>query len=89
MLDHVGLDKQKVATDERAKKVLGPELTKRVDQLAGKRLKIEQVRQEGGREVLVFRGGRGGTRHEVINPGLTDEEMEAVQDDVFQALGWA
>jgi hypothetical protein len=42
LLDHVGLDKQKVATDDRAKKVLGPELTKRVDQLAGKRLKIKR-----------------------------------------------
>jgi hypothetical protein len=42
LLDHVGLNKQKVATDERAKKVLGPELTKRVDQLAGKRLKIKR-----------------------------------------------
>jgi hypothetical protein len=40
LLDHVGVDKQKVATDERARKVLGPELTKRVDQIAGKRLKI-------------------------------------------------
>jgi hypothetical protein len=42
LLDHVGLDKQTVATDVRAKKVLGPELTKRVDQLAGKRLKIKR-----------------------------------------------
>ncbi|HEU4731155.1 MAG TPA: hypothetical protein VFT22_24850 [Kofleriaceae bacterium] len=42
LLDHVGLDKQTVATDERAKKVLGPEVAKRVDQLAGKRLKIKR-----------------------------------------------
>jgi hypothetical protein len=56
--------------------------------LRRKRLKIDQVRQEGEQEVLILRCARTGTRHEVINPGLTDEEMEAVQEDVFQALGW-
>jgi hypothetical protein len=55
--------------------------------LRRKRFKIENTRQEGGQEVLVLRCGKGG-RHEVVNPGLTDEEMEAVQEDVFQALGW-
>jgi hypothetical protein len=53
-----------------------------------KRFKLEQVRQEGGREVLVLRCPRTGIRQTVIDPGLTDEEMESVQDDVFQALGW-
>jgi hypothetical protein len=27
-------------------------------------------------------------RHPVVNPDLSDEELAAVQDEVFQALGW-
>jgi hypothetical protein len=42
LLDHVGIDKQTVATNERAKKVLGPELTRRIDRLANKRFKIKE-----------------------------------------------
>jgi hypothetical protein len=53
-----------------------------------KRFKFEEARTDGGREVLILRCGRTGARHEVANPHLTDEEMTAVQDDVFQALGW-
>jgi len=53
-----------------------------------RRLKFEEARREGGREVLQLRCTRTGARHQVVNPGLSDEEMEAVQDDVFQALGW-
>ena len=53
-----------------------------------KRFKLEEARNEDGREVLCFRCGRTGARHEVANPRLTDEEMTAVQEDVFQALGW-
>ncbi len=53
-----------------------------------KRFKFEEARNEDGREVLVLRCGRTGARHEVVNPRLGDEEMAAVQDDVFQALGW-
>ena len=53
-----------------------------------KRFKFEETRNEDGREVLCLRCVRTGTRHEVANPRLTDEEMAAVQEDVFQALGW-
>ena len=53
-----------------------------------KRFKLEEARNEDGREVLCLRCGRTGTRYEVANPRLTDEEMAAVQEDVFQALGW-
>ena len=53
-----------------------------------KRFKFEETRNGGGREVLVLKCGRTGTRHEVANPHLTDEQMTAVQEDVFQALGW-
>jgi hypothetical protein len=44
--------------------------------------------EDGGRDTLVFRCARTGARHQVLDPKLSDEEIEAVQDDVFQALGW-
>jgi hypothetical protein len=54
-----------------------------------KRLRLEDVRQEGGQEILTVRDTRGGARHQVIDPGLPDDELEAVQDEVFQLLGWS
>jgi hypothetical protein len=53
-----------------------------------RRFQFEEARSEDGQEVLLLRCGRSGARHEVINPGLSDDEMAAVQDDVFAALGW-
>ncbi len=53
-----------------------------------RRLRIEKTQQDGGQEVLWMRCIRSGARHAVVNPGLTDEELATVQDDVFQALGW-
>jgi hypothetical protein len=54
-----------------------------------KRLRLEDVRQEDGQEVLSLRDARTGARHQVIDPGLPDDELEAVQDEVFQLLGWS
>jgi hypothetical protein len=56
--------------------------------LRRRRLKLEGEDRDGGREVLRLRCSRTGARHEVVNPGLSDEELAAAQDDVFQALGW-
>jgi hypothetical protein len=53
-----------------------------------RRLKFEETRQEGGQEVLCLRCARTGDRHAVVNPRLTEEEMQQVQEDVFQTLGW-
>jgi hypothetical protein len=53
-----------------------------------RRLRFEEATTEAGREVLVLRCARTGERHRVVNPGLADEELAAVQDDVFRALGW-
>jgi hypothetical protein len=53
-----------------------------------RRLRFEQTEQDGPQEVLWMRCTRTGARHAVVNPGLTDEELETVQEDVFQALGW-
>jgi hypothetical protein len=53
-----------------------------------RRLKLDGETREDGREVLRMRCPRTGTVHEVVNPRLSDGELTAVQDDVFEALGW-
>jgi hypothetical protein len=53
-----------------------------------KRLKFEEARAEAGQEVLKLRCARSGAEYEVVNPRLTEEEMLAVQDEVFKVLGW-
>ena len=54
-----------------------------------KRLKFEDVRTlPGGESVLVLRDAAGGGRHEVPDPKLSDAQLDAVQADVFQLLGW-
>jgi hypothetical protein len=53
-----------------------------------KRLKFEEAKTEGEQEVLLLRCVRTGAKHQVVNPGLTAEEMTAVQEEVFKVLGW-
>jgi hypothetical protein len=53
-----------------------------------RRLKFEETRQEGGQEILYLRCTRSGECYQVVHPRLTDEELLAVQDEVFQVLGW-
>jgi hypothetical protein len=53
-----------------------------------KRFKFEEARTEGGREILRLRCGRTRQAYEVVNPGLTAEELAAAQDEVFKVLGW-
>jgi hypothetical protein len=53
-----------------------------------KRLKFEEAKSEAEHEVLVLRCSRTGTKHDVVNPGLTEDEMTAVQEEVFKVLGW-
>lgn len=53
-----------------------------------KRLKFEDLRRADGRDVLVLRDAKSGGRHEVPDPRLTEAEIAAVQDEVFQAVGW-
>ena len=31
---------------------------------------------------------RGNTRFQVVDPALTDDELESVQEEVFRVLGW-
>lgn len=53
-----------------------------------RRLRLEDTRQEDGQELLTLRCTRTGTRTQVVDPGLADDEIEAVQDEVFEVLGW-
>jgi hypothetical protein len=53
-----------------------------------KRLKFEESTTDGEHEVLVLRSVGAGAKHEVVNPGMTEDEMTAVQEEVFKVLGW-
>jgi hypothetical protein len=53
-----------------------------------KRLKFEDVLIEDEREVLCLRCPVTKAVHHVVNPAISDEEIQAVQDSVFKVLGW-
>jgi hypothetical protein len=53
-----------------------------------KRFKFEEVRTEGGQEVLYLRCTRTRAQYQAVNPRLTEAAMAAVQDEVFKVLGW-
>lgn len=53
-----------------------------------KRLRFDEARSEGDQEVLVLRCVRTRNLYRVLNPRLTEEEMAAVQEEVFKVLGW-
>jgi hypothetical protein len=54
-----------------------------------KRFKFEDAgRDEQGRDVLIVRESRDGTVHTVVDPRLDDEQIAAVQAEVFRVLGW-
>ena len=53
-----------------------------------KRFRFSEAVKENGQEWLSLRCTRTGAMHRVLNPLLSDEETAAVQEEVFQALGW-
>jgi hypothetical protein len=54
-----------------------------------KRFRFEDVaRDDAGRDVLLLKDAKGGTIHQVIDPRLTDDQIAAVQTEVFRVLGW-
>lgn len=53
-----------------------------------KRFKFEEAKSEHGQEFLCLRCVRTRALHQVVNPRLTEEEMAAVQEEVFKVLGW-
>ena len=54
-----------------------------------KRFKFEDaIRDDQGRDVMIVRDARGGATHHIVDPRLTDEQIAAVQTEVFRVLGW-
>ena len=53
-----------------------------------RRLRLEDTRREGGEEVWLMRCTRSNTRFQVVDPALSDDELESVQEEVFRVLGW-
>lgn len=54
-----------------------------------KRFRFEDAaRDADGRDVLIVRDARGGALHHVLDPRLNDEQIAAVQTEVFRVLGW-
>jgi hypothetical protein len=53
-----------------------------------KRYKFEDAKKQEGRETLILRDIKSGVIHEVLDPQLSDEEMDTVRDEVFRVLGW-
>ena len=54
-----------------------------------KKLKFEDAKRTAdGTELLILRDARTGRRHEVPDPKLPDDQIEAVQQQVFQVQGW-
>lgn len=54
-----------------------------------KRFRFEDVaRDPRGRDVLILKDAKGGAVHHVTDPRLTDEQVAAVQAEVFRVLGW-
>jgi hypothetical protein len=54
-----------------------------------KRLRFEDVaRDETGRDVLRLKESRTGAVHRVVDPRLNEEQIAAVQAEVFRVLGW-
>ncbi|MBI3462223.1 MAG: hypothetical protein HY000_04065 [Planctomycetes bacterium] len=54
--------------------------------LRKKILKLTHVVHEEAREILVLRASAGATEHRVVNPGLTEPQLEAVQAEVDKIL---
>jgi hypothetical protein len=53
-----------------------------------RRLRFETSIMDAGVEKMILRCLRSGAKHEVVNPRLNDDEMNQVQDEVFNVLGW-
>lgn len=54
-----------------------------------KRFKFDDVVKSDDGESLILRDVRTNVKHTVRDPGLTEEQMNAVQSEVFQVLGWS
>jgi hypothetical protein len=53
-----------------------------------KRMRLLETTQEAGIETLHLSDPKSGATYTVPDPQLADDELEAVQDEVFRVLGW-
>ena len=54
-----------------------------------KRFRFEDVsRDQAGCDVLLLKDAKSGAAYQVIDPRLTEEQITAVQAEVFRVLGW-
>lgn len=53
-----------------------------------RRLKVDSSSKDAAPDTLCLRCTRTGTAYQVTDPKLSEEELEKVQEDVFQVLGW-
>ena len=53
-----------------------------------KRLRFEDLRKHEDGEYLHLRDLKNNEKYEILDPRLSEQEMEAVQDEVFRVLGW-
>jgi hypothetical protein len=56
--------------------------------LRHKRFKLDGP-QKSTTSYLGLKDARTGDRHEVLDPGMNEDAMAAVQEEVFRVLGWA
>ena len=56
---------------------------------ARKRFRFEDVaRDETDRDILLLKDAKAGAVHRVIDPRLSEDQIVAVQAEVFRVLGW-
>lgn len=53
-----------------------------------KRLRFEDVMHDGDREIMILKDVKGGAVHQVSDPRLSEEQIAAVQTELFRVLGW-
>jgi len=53
-----------------------------------RRFRFENSVMDGTIEKMILRCLRTDSKHEVVNPRLSDDEMADVQEEVFNVLGW-
>ena len=56
--------------------------------LRRKRLKFDDIRRDDGQEYLQLKCGKTGTLFDVLDPRMSEPDMQLVQDEVFKLLGW-
>jgi hypothetical protein len=56
--------------------------------LRRKRLRFDDVRHDGPQEFMQLKCAKTGSAFEVLDPRMSEADMESVQDEVFKLLGW-